>query len=126
ESTCAAGWVDGATRCSMTRVSIPCSASSSAAVAPAGPAPTIRTREVLISLPSCVEFPRGPTSTQPGRRDPSSSPFQPAIAGVYTPHHTDRLDLVVSLRTRLEVSDNGDDGATSAATKATARDWVDS
>ena len=49
-------WVDGARRRSTTRVSIPCSASSSAAVAPAGPAPTIRTREVLMSLPGCAEF----------------------------------------------------------------------
>ena len=56
ESTCAAGWVDGATRRSTTRVSIPCWASSSAAVAPAGPAPTIRTRNVVMSLPGCAEF----------------------------------------------------------------------
>src|SRR6476661_3948735 len=56
ESTCAAGWVGGAARRSTTRVSIPCSASSSAAVAPAGPAPTIRTREVPMSLSGCAEF----------------------------------------------------------------------
>jgi hypothetical protein len=44
-----------------------------------------------------------------------------AVAVSAAGRHTHRLDLVVSLRIRLTVGDNGHDGATSAATKANAQ-----